>query len=599
MKPFLALPFLLLLLALLACAVPQAPGAAPTELTPTPLSVVTATPAVRPAAGEAAAPTPRPSATPPPRQHRIGIRRVYGLGEFYDRLSGETFTPRGVFYENIIPGPGGYQDRLFGVGVYDPAQVQADFARLRAAGYNTVRLRLDDCTRGAECLLQDGALNPAYLDNVADLMRQAQQQGLVLLLASSGLPEPDGYAGISLPGEGLPFAAGRNALILSAEGVEASRRYWGDLLAGLAEREAPFESVLGWELLDEFWVSADLPPFTLTDTLTTTLGQAYDMNDPAQRQLYLADATRHYIEQLRQEVLAYDPGALVGMGFLRPDFPNPARFNDYRYTDTASLLENVPLDFFDLNISPGGDLDLAQAVQNFGLNAQNTRPVLFGRVGAALGAYPNAQAAASAVQAWVSAACAYGVDGWLYASYLRSPQGLDEGVWGLGDANAYLLEAFSPALQPDRCTVAALPPANLAFGRPVTASAELPGAPASLAVDGSPAAWNPGAPPPQWLEIDLGAPSTVARLRLVAAPPAPPEMPLTPAAPSQSAASLHQVWAAGPDGKLRLVYEFNSPAEEGIFEVTFEAPLEGVQYLRIFTEQDSFAGWQEVEIYSP
>ena len=118
-------------------------------------------------------------------------------------------------------------------------------------------------------------------------------------------------------------------------------------------------------------------------------------------------------------------------------------------------------------------------------------------------------------------------------------------------------------------------------------------------MDGSPTAWNPGALPPQWLEIDLGAPSTVARLRLVAAPPAPPEMPLTPAAPSQSAASLHQVWAAGPDGKLRLVYEFNSPAEEGIFEVTFEAPLEGVQYLRIFTEQDSFAGWQEVEIYSP
>jgi hypothetical protein len=582
-------PFLLLLLALLACAVPQAPGAAPSLPTGTPLAVVTATPAASAApAGQAATPTPHPSATPRPSEHRIGIRRVYGLGEFYDRLSGTRFTPRGVVYENIIPGAGGYQDRLFGVGIYDSAQVQADFERLQAAGYNTVRLQALEIGLhgGAECLLQaNGTLNPAYLDNIADAMRQAQQHDLALLLASAGLPDPDGYAGISLPaGEDSPYAAGRNAEILSAEGVEASRRYWGDLLAGLAERGAPFESVLGWELLDEFWVSADLPPFTLTGTLTTTLGQAYAMDDPAQRQLFIADSTRHYVAQLRQAVLAVDSGALLGMGFLRPDFPNPARFNDYRYADTASLLESAALDFFDLHVSPGGDLDLAQAAQNFGLSAQNTRPILLGQAGAALETYPNALAAASALQAWTTSFCAYGVDGWLYASYRRSPQNLAGGVWGFADVR-HLLQARRSTSPTPAPWLTCRPPTWPLPGRLGWPSCP----PSALAVDGSPAAWQPGAPPPQWLEIDLGAPGIVASLRLAAVPPAPPTIPEAPAvvtpAPSLSGPGLYQVWVAGPDGELRLAYEFNGPPpESGVFELTFDPPLSGVQYLRIITE---------------
>ncbi len=594
-----SLPLIFVLLALLACAVPQGPESASGLPTPSPLPVITATPLAHPtAAGSTSVPTPWPSVTPRPRQHRIGIRRVYGLGELYDRQSGTSFSPRGVLYENIIAGQGGYQDRLFGVGIYDPAQVQADFERLQAAGYNTVRLRVDGCTRGPECLFGEGeTLNPAYLDNIADLMRQAQAHDLVLLMASSG---PQDYLDARSSGEDSPFAEGRNAQILSREGVEASQAYWHDLLSGLVVRGAPFEHVLGWEILDEFWVSVDQPPFTLTGTLTAAHGLEYDLSDPLQAQQYTADATRFYIDQVRQVIQGYDPGALIGMGFLRPDFPNPARFNDYRYTDTASLLETAALDFFDLHISPGGDLDLAQAIQNFGLNTQNTRPVLLGRVGAALESYPNAQVAGQAVQEWVTGFCPVGVDGWLYASYQRPPQNLSGGVWGFADAGAYLLEAFAPLRQPDACTVNQLPSTNLAYRRPVDASAELAGAPAAQAVDGSPAFWSPGAPPPQWLEVDLGAPSSVARLRLVAAPAAPPEAYAAPTLAPQNTGSLHQVWAAGEDGKLHLEHSFTGlPPGDGIFEVTFDPPLEGVQYISIYSEQESFTGWQEVEIYSP
>jgi len=111
---------MVILLALLACAVPQGPESASGAPTPSPLPVITATPIVRPTATSSSSiATPWPSATPRPRQHRIGIRRVYGLGELYDQVSGTRFTPRGVFYENVIAGYGGYQDRLFGVGIYD------------------------------------------------------------------------------------------------------------------------------------------------------------------------------------------------------------------------------------------------------------------------------------------------------------------------------------------------------------------------------------------------------------------------------------------------------------------------------------------------
>lgn len=609
MKSTRLLPVVVILLALLACAVPQGPESASGAPTPSPLPVITATPIVRPTATSSSSiATPWPSPTPRPRQHRIGIRRVYGLGELYDQVSGTRFTPRGVFYENVIAGYGGYQDRLFGVGIYDSAQVQADFERLSSAGYNTVRLRLDGCTRGPECLFSEGGtLNPGYLDNIADLMRQAQAQNLVLLVASAG---PQNYTaasqpsenspGENSPGEGSPFAEGRNAQILSMEGVEASQAYWNDLMAGLAGRGVPFEQVLGWEILEEFWVSVDQPPFTLTGTLSAAHGLEYDMSDPLQVQQYTADATRFYIEQVRQVIQGYDPGALIGMGFLRPDFPNPARFNDYRYTDTASLLETAALDFFDLHISPGGDLDLGQAIQNFGLNTQNTRPVLLGRVGASLDRYPNALSAAEAVQEWAAGFCPVGVDGWMYASYQRPPENLSGGVWGFADAGAYLLEALAPLRQPDACTVGQLPSTNLAYRRPVSASAELAGASAEQAVDGGPAFWSPGAPPPQWLEVDLGAPSSVARLRLVPAPPAPPEDYAGSSAAPQSTDNLHQVWVAGEDGKLRLEYTFTDlPPENGIFEVIFSPPLAEVQYISIYSQQEGFMGWQEVEIYSP
>jgi hypothetical protein len=75
-------------------------------------------------------------------------------------------------------------------------------------------------------------------------------------------------------------------------------------------------------------------------------------------------------------------------------------------------------------------------------------------------------------------------------------------------------QALGPRLRPDPCS--AVPGAgNLALGKPVTASGELPEAPATRAVDGLMANWwGSGGYPYQWIDIDLGSTASIARARL-------------------------------------------------------------------------------------
>ena len=91
-------------------------------------------------------------------------------------------------YFILVPILDHYEDRLFAVGVYDHNRTQADFAALSAAGYNTVRIILDGCTSGTGCIgvENEPGLNPAYLDNIADLMSLARENNLFLLFGLQG-----------------------------------------------------------------------------------------------------------------------------------------------------------------------------------------------------------------------------------------------------------------------------------------------------------------------------------------------------------------------------------------------------------------------------
>ena len=161
-------------------------------------------------------------------------------------------------------------------------------------------------------------------------------------------------------------------------------------------------------------------------------------------------------------------------------------------------------------------------------------------------------------------------------------------TWAFTDADGFLLQAISPRSQPDACLTTVLPGRNLALGRAVTVSAELPTEPASQAVDGSAEQWGAGAFPEQWLMIDLGAPSTIGSIRLLVG-----QWP--------AGRTVHQLYAAGPDGAMRLLVEFNEYTQDyDLLEYIPPAPLTGIQYIRVVTvSSPSWVSWREIEVLAP
>jgi F5/8 type C domain len=591
--PLTAFLRLLILLTLIgmACQLPQTPSGTPTAL-PVTLVATPATPTHIQSTQGFTSPTPRPTSPPQVPEHRIAIHTLYGIAEFYDRQTSQRFIPRGVNYFLLAPVLNQYENRVFGVGVYDHDRTRTDFQALYASGYNTVRIFLDGCTTGSGCVgLEDGqGLNPAYLDNIVDAMSLAKEAHLFLLLASNDLPDLGGYAALSAQGADDSFSPYRNSQFLTPAGISATKQYWSDLLGGLAARQAAFDIVLGWELLNEQFYLGDEPPFSLeSGTVTPANEQTYDMADPAQKQALAVDGMRYYIAQLRQTILTYDPTALVTMGFFAPDSPNPWRQNDTRYVETAALLDDSALDFLDFHAYPGVGLSMAQLAQNFGLSEHVSTPVLMGEVGAFTWAYPSVEDGAIAVQDWIAGSCPEGFDGWLYWGYYPAPAGMGDATWGFVDARGYLMNALSPFNQPDACTTSILPGRNLALGKPVTVSAALPDQTPGMAVDGDfNNQWSAGAFPMQWIEIDLGAPSTIGEIRLTVG-----QWP--------SGSTVHQVWVGTSRDAMQQVYEFSDwTTDFDVLEYIPTAPLQDIQYVRIVTtESPSWVSWREIEVLVP
>jgi predicted amidohydrolase YtcJ len=132
---------------------------------------------------------------------------------------------------------------------------------------------------------------------------------------------------------------------------------------------------------------------------------------------------------------------------------------------------------------------------------------------------------------------------------------------------------------------------DVAVGKVATASHSLPDAPPSLAVDGDPASdavWNAGGGPPQWIEVDLGAATPIAAVRLVVAqfPPGP---------------TRHRVLGrATASGASTVLHEFaGQTADKDVLATNFDPPVDGTRYVRIETlESPSDVAWREIEVLS-
>jgi hypothetical protein len=150
-------------------------------------------------------------------------------------------------------------------------------------------------------------------------------------------------------------------------------------------------------------------------------------------------------------------------------------------------------------------------------------------------------------------------------------------------------EVLAPVNRPDPCLAGKFGffQYNLALGMPARASRFLSYQPPSGAVDGSTDQWwGAGAFAPQWIQIDLGKPVSIASLRLTITQ-------------SPAGRTVHQVWVGSVADQLYLLHTFDGHTADGqVLEFKPEKPVEDVRYIRVLTGRSpSWVGWEEIEVF--
>jgi hypothetical protein len=384
--------------------------------------------------------------------HRIAVRTgTDGLAELYDRATGSTFTARGNNFIRLATqtdynGNSTFYHSTFNVGLYDAAGAETALALMQGRGFNTVRVFLNGCCIGS---IGDpaGGLSSAYLANVSDFLQRAQQHAIYVIFTQDSVPAQGGYD-LTCPQSAL--FGGYNLLNLC--GVAASRLFQHDFVQGLVLRGAPLETILAYELRNEYYYDGDMSPLSLTSgSVTAANGSIYDMSDAAARQRMMDEGLVYYTDQVGAAIREVDPTALITVGFFAPQGPNPYRIGDTRLISVYPAIASSTADFVDIHGYPSpGDLTIDQAIQNYGVvGYQQTKPVLMGEYGTFQYSYAYIGDAASALQAWQIAGCAYHLRGWLlwaWDDYKQPPE-----VWNDQAGDGSIDRALAPAARPDPC----------------------------------------------------------------------------------------------------------------------------------------------------
>jgi hypothetical protein len=530
-------------------------------------------------------PTPQASSIPsvdPLPEHVIGIRQVAGVGQFYNRLTDEEFVMRGVNYV-YVPHGDSMSNLTLKVGVYNKERTRQDFQQLAAKGYNTVRVFIDHCSVGEGCIgdADNVGLNPAYVDNIADMLIAAEQAGLYIVFTSNDLPDQGGYAEQANEQSGSIFAGYRNSYYLTQGAITATRRYWRDLLTDLIALSAPTDRVLAWQLLNEQWMFIDQPPLSLSTGMVETPTGVYDMSDPDQKRQMVSEGLIHYIAEVKAEILEHDPSALVTMGFFAPEIVAPGW-----YVDTAPLLLDSDLDFFDFHAYSGFQ-SLRELVNAFGMEDYDAKPIVLGEYGAFRHIYPDLIPAARSITEWQAESCSYGFDGWLYWTYYPAAESVDDRTWGLVDESGYLLDMLAPLEHVDPCEQVPVFSSNLAYGKPVIASASLAEESPEFAVDeNADSQWGAGRDAPQWIEVDLEDSYKITEVRLLVA-----QWP--------EGNTIHRIRGRSASGSFIELHTFTQPTAGGDWLIFApDEPVDSIQVIRIDTlSSPSWVAWGEIQVY--
>ena len=531
--------------------------------------------------------------TPTPPQHRIAVREVGGVGEFYDTTTGERFTPRGMNYNRwITPVAGAISDDVLATVHYDPATVDADFAEMAAMGFNTVRILIDTCHPSSGCSGTGPTgirVNDAYLDNLADFLRIAGEYGLVALVASNTLPDDSWWVNETARRQNDQFESANNEF-LNPEAVPYYVDYWRQIVQGLVDREAATEYVLGYELRQEHHFHEIYAPLSLSQGLVTTAnGSSYDMSSQEEKDRMIDEGLVYWADLLRDEIRSIDPTAMVTVGFFTPNSPHQVNGpEETRLVRTSYFLRNSTMDFVDLHHYPGNGVDDTHIWENFDIAGADSMPLILGEYGAIRNWWPNAAAGAAAVMALEVEACRVGFDGYLVWAWRGD---LSEDIYWASEGAGEIAEVVAPVNRPDPCEYGEFDfiRFNVATTAVATASSEIPGFEAGRVNDGRPDHWNAADRAPQSVELRLASPTTLDRIDMVVAQDPPGR-------------SVHELWIQVEGGELERVEVYDgTTGENDVLSYQPDQPVSGVVLVRVVTTElgDLAPAWHEISLYSP
>lgn len=394
-------------------------------------------------------PTSQPTSDRLPVEHHIGIRVINGVGEFYNRQTGNKFIPRGMNYVRLgqqkkMDGSPTFGHSLFDPDKYDSAKISADLQKMHADGYNIIRVFLSPDTMGTA----QGGFSPAYIDNIVDLLRSSKQNQIYVIFTQDWIP--GGKYGALLNADCCTTFTSMNANYLPPAGLRANKAFFQDFAAELVRRGAPTEYIFSYQLRNEMFYDSDQPPLSLsTGIITTANGKNYDMSSSVDKQKMIEENNVFWLDSIRSAILEVDPTALVSVGLFVPHGPNPARIGDARVVVSAPAIWESTMDFVDLHAYPGFELNLKQHVENFGMNNMQEKPIIMGEFGGEISRFPSIFAAAQTFVDWQVESCKYGFDGWIFWTWdLDEQPDFFNALMQEGAINGVL----APVIRPDPCT---------------------------------------------------------------------------------------------------------------------------------------------------
>jgi hypothetical protein len=406
--------------------------------------------------GSAPAVTEHPTSSAPPTQtpipipdHIIGVRAVDGVGEFYDRRTGERFVPRGANYLYMgeireVHGTASYiENATFDTNHYDPQRTEIALSGMQKHGYNTVRVFITDSTHGVvgfSTRVEDG-----YMDNLAEFLTRAKAHEIFVIFTIDWLP--GGVYGEIMNRHCCDTFGTTTVQMLTKGGVDATALLFQDVFRELHRRGAPTEYILAYQLRNEAYFDTKVPPFTLNAAVTTANGKSYDMSNKDEWIAMIDEGIVHFIDTVRAEIHEVDPTALVTIGFFVPQRPNPVNIGDPRLVETEKAIWESSADFIDLHAYPGFNFTLKKTVENFKINGMEEKPIIMGEFGAFKSQFSTAQRSVTALQDWQIESCQYGFDGWLLWHW----DTVDANIWNALDADELIARTLSPLEMPDPC----------------------------------------------------------------------------------------------------------------------------------------------------